>query len=223
MHEARQKQGSVETYLGKCLSCVHELHALAVEEHWDYQACDNEWQWGYILQASHLCDFSCDYPKQVFGTAVKMGACPTCNIPCDELILASEYLLCDLEKILEALNTLDSSPTAYAAACEDTGIKSIYHPFWEGLPYTNIFQAISPDVLDQFYQGIIKHLIAWLTKCVGEAKIDACCQHLPPNHNICLFMSGISNLSHITRKEHDLFSCSLLMCSFLTTFLLLPS
>ncbi|KAJ6565412.1 hypothetical protein B0H10DRAFT_1842561, partial [Mycena sp. CBHHK59/15] len=32
----------------------------------------------------------------------------------------------------------------------------IYHPFWEGLPYTNIFQAISPDILHQLYQGIVK-------------------------------------------------------------------
>jgi hypothetical protein len=108
-----------------------------------------------------------------------------------------------LEKILEALETLDSGPSIYAAACADAGIKPIYHWFWEGLPYTNIFQAISPDVLHQLYQGIVKHLIAWLTECVGEAEIDALCRRLPPNHNIRLFMSGISNLSRVTGKEHD--------------------
>ncbi|KAJ7816576.1 hypothetical protein B0H14DRAFT_3111685 [Mycena olivaceomarginata] len=144
-----------------------------------------------------------DYPEQVLVTAVKTGECPTCDVPRDELGLASDYPLRDLEKILEALDTLDSGPTAYAAACEDAGIKPIYHPFWEGLPYTNIFQAISPDVLHQLYQGIVKHLIAWLTKCVGEAEIDARCRRLPPNHNIRLFMSGISNLSRVTGKEHD--------------------
>ncbi|KAJ7787065.1 hypothetical protein B0H14DRAFT_3095490 [Mycena olivaceomarginata] len=151
-----------------------------------------------------------DYPEQVLMTAVKMGECPTCDIPCDELGLPSDYPLRDLEKILEALETLDSGPSVYAAACKDAGIKPIYHPFWEGLPYTNIFQAISPDVLHRLYQGIVKHLIAWLTECVGEAEIDAHCCCLPPNHNICLFIGGISNLSHVTGKEHDRISCFIL-------------
>ncbi|KAJ7928183.1 hypothetical protein B0H13DRAFT_1573399, partial [Mycena leptocephala] len=52
-------------------------------------------------------------------------------------------------------------------------------PFWEGLPYTNIFRPISPDVLHQLYQGIVKHLIAWLKECCGEAEIDARCRRLP--------------------------------------------
>ncbi|KAJ7342729.1 hypothetical protein DFH08DRAFT_1011044 [Mycena albidolilacea] len=108
-----------------------------------------------------------DYPEQVLVTLVKTGECPMCDVPHDELGMASDYPLRDLEKILEALDTLDSGPTAYTAACEDTGIKPIYHPFWEGLPYTNIFQAISLNVLHQLYQGIVKHLIAWLTKCEG--------------------------------------------------------
>ncbi|KAJ7804028.1 hypothetical protein B0H14DRAFT_3113367 [Mycena olivaceomarginata] len=144
-----------------------------------------------------------DYPEQVLVTAVKTGDCPTCDVPRDELGLPSDYPLRVLGKILDALDTLDSGPTAYAAACKDAGIKPIYHPFWEGLPYTNIFQAISPDVLHQLYQGIVKHLIAWLTEVVGEAEIDARCRRLPPNHNIRLFMSGISNLSRVTGKEHD--------------------
>ncbi|KAJ7768569.1 hypothetical protein B0H14DRAFT_2402665 [Mycena olivaceomarginata] len=144
-----------------------------------------------------------DYPEQALVTAIKTGECPTCEVPRDELGEDAAYPLRDLEKILDALDSLDSGPTAYAAACAEASIKPIYHPFWEGLPYTNIFQAISPDILHQLYQGIVKHLIAWLTECVGEAEIDARCRRLPPNHNIRLFMSGISNLSRVTGKEHD--------------------
>ncbi|KAJ6475861.1 hypothetical protein DFH09DRAFT_952625 [Mycena vulgaris] len=144
-----------------------------------------------------------DYPEQALVTAIKTGECPTCEVPRDELGEDAAYPLRDLEKILDALDSLDSGPTVYAAACAEAGIKPIYHPFWEGLPYTNIFQAISPDILHQLYQGIVKHLIAWLTECVGEAEIDARCRRLPPNHNIRLFMSGISNLSRVTGKEHD--------------------
>ncbi|KAJ7112165.1 hypothetical protein C8R44DRAFT_833162 [Mycena epipterygia] len=95
-------------------------------------------------------------------------------------------------------------------ASADTSIKPAYHPFWEGLPYTNIFRFISPDILHQLYQGIIKNLIAWTKSCCGEDKIEARCQHLTPKHNIRLFMSGISNLSRVTGKEHDQISRFLL-------------
>ncbi|KAJ7643458.1 hypothetical protein DFH06DRAFT_999028 [Mycena polygramma] len=151
-----------------------------------------------------------DYPEQVLVTAVKTGECPTCEVPRDELGEDTTYPLRDLESILAALDTLDEGPAIYAQACADAGIKPIYHPFWEGLPYTNIFQAISPDILHQLYQGIVKHLIAWLKECCGEAEIDARCRRLPPNHNIHLFMSGISNLSRVTGKEHDQISRFLL-------------
>ncbi|KAJ6573621.1 hypothetical protein B0H10DRAFT_1769167, partial [Mycena sp. CBHHK59/15] len=81
---------------------------------------------------------------------------------------------------------------------------------FEGLPYANIFRSISSDVLHQLYQGIVKHLISWLKACCGEDEIDARCRRLPPNHNIRLFMSGISNLSRVTGKEHDQISHFLL-------------
>ncbi|KAK7036999.1 hypothetical protein R3P38DRAFT_3311637 [Favolaschia claudopus] len=80
--------------------------------------------------------------------------------------------------------------------CEDAGIKP-------GLPHTKIFRSIAPDVLHQLYQGIVKHLIAWLKTVCGEAEIDARCRRLPPNHNIRLFMNGISDLNRVTGKEHD--------------------
>ncbi|KAJ7252923.1 hypothetical protein C8J57DRAFT_1187466 [Mycena rebaudengoi] len=151
-----------------------------------------------------------DYPEQVLVTAVKTGECPTCEVPRDKLGADSEFPLRKLEEILDALDTLDQGPAVYAQACAAAGIKPIYHPFWEGLPYTNIFQAISPDILHQLYQGIVKHLIAWLIECCGEAEIDARCRRLPPNHNIRLFMGGITNLSRVTGKEHDQISRFLL-------------
>ncbi|KAF7342816.1 hypothetical protein MSAN_01997500 [Mycena sanguinolenta] len=151
-----------------------------------------------------------DYPEQALVTTVKTGECPTCVAPPDLLGEDSDFPLRDLEAILVALESLDQGPTIYTRTCEEAGIKPIYHPFWEELPYTNIFQAISPDILHQLYQGVIKHLISWLKECCGEAEIDARCRRLPPNHNIRLFMGGISNLSRVTGKEHDQISRFLL-------------
>ncbi|KAG2159787.1 uncharacterized protein EDB93DRAFT_1237070 [Suillus bovinus] len=78
----------------------------------------------------------------------------------------------------------------------ECGIKPIFKPFWLDLLHANIFQSI-------LYQGIIKHLIKWIKETCSEAEIDACCHRLPPNHNICLFLKGISKLSHISGTEHN--------------------
>jgi hypothetical protein len=131
-----------------------------------------------------------------------------CEVPRDELGEDTKSPLQDLDDILAALDTLADGPRIYAKSCEEAGIKPVYHPLWGGLPYTNVFQAISPDILHQLSQGMAKHLISWLKKFCGEAEIDARCRCLPPNHNIRLFMNGISNLSRATGKEHDQISLS---------------
>ncbi|KAG1764327.1 hypothetical protein EDD22DRAFT_776073 [Suillus occidentalis] len=74
----------------------------------------------------------------------------------------------------------------------------VYHPFWEGLPHCNIYNTITPDVLHQIYQGLIKHLISWIKTAYSEAEIDVWCKCLPPNHNIHLCMKGISILSRVS-------------------------
>ena len=49
----------------------------------------------------------------------------------------------------------------------------------------------------------MKHLVGWIKSVFGHAELDARCQRLPPNHNVRLFLNGISNLSQLTGKEHD--------------------
>ncbi|KAL7284380.1 hypothetical protein ACG7TL_001670 [Trametes sanguinea] len=115
-----------------------------------------------------------------------------------------------MEKVLDALETIDRGYGEYARACEDAGIKPITCPYWADLPYVNIYQSIVPDLLHQLYQGVIKHMITWLTKAFGSAELDACCQCIPPNHNIRLFLKGITKLQQVTRKEHNQMCCFLM-------------
>ncbi|KAG2129435.1 hypothetical protein DEU56DRAFT_741345, partial [Suillus clintonianus] len=105
--------------------------------------------------------------------------------------------------VLDALAAIDHGDLEFVRACHEAGIKPIIHPFWEPLPYTNIFRAITPDVLHQLYQGLIKHLLGWLADAFGAVEIDARCRRLPPNHHIRLFMKGITSLSRISGTEHS--------------------
>ncbi|KAI0057420.1 hypothetical protein BV25DRAFT_1812409 [Artomyces pyxidatus] len=150
-----------------------------------------------------LAAFVGDYPEQVLVAGVKTGLCPQGvlekdlmgeNVPCEKR---------DLDAILDALDKLDEGPLAYVAACEDVGIKPIYRPFWQDLPYVNIFQSITPDILHQLYQGVVKHLVGWIRKAYGDDIIDARFRCLPPNHNLRHFAKGISHLSRVSGAEHQ--------------------
>ena len=150
--------------------------------------------------------FACfvgDYPEQVLVSGCKTGECPKCDVnrkKLGDLDTPSTYR--DLQKALDALSTLDTDPAGYHNTCSKAGIKPITHPFWEALPYSDIYLSLTPDILHQLYQGVMKHLVAWVTTAFGKKDLDARCQSLPPNFNIRLFTKGITSLSRLTGKEH---------------------
>ncbi|KAI0350324.1 hypothetical protein OH77DRAFT_1593589, partial [Trametes cingulata] len=145
-----------------------------------------------------------DYPEQLLVTCCKTGTCPKCPISRDELGEATvqNRPLRNLEEILSALDHIDEGMAAFSRACRHAGIKPVVDPFWRDLPYVNVFQSITPDILHQLYQGVIKHLLSWLKSAYGPEELDARCRRLPPNHQIRLFLKGITTLQKVTGKEH---------------------
>ncbi|KAI0040841.1 hypothetical protein FA95DRAFT_1502225 [Auriscalpium vulgare] len=143
-----------------------------------------------------------DYPEQALVTCTKYGECPKCFVPPDELEVHKKYGLRSITASRAALRTLGDGPAAYIAACRAAGIKPVHHPFWEGLPYSNVYVAVTPDILHQLYQGVVKHLLSWLTLAFGAEEINARCTRLPPNHHVRLFKNGLSILSRVSGQEH---------------------
>src|SRR5258708_38109609 len=152
-----------------------------------------------------LAIFVGDYPEQVLVTCTYNGYCPKCTIPHDQLREYKGFPLRNLDEVLKVYQLADNADTrVFHAACHETGLKPIYHPFWDSLPLSNIYSSIIPDILHQLLQGVMKHLISWLThpNTFGVAEINAHCQSLPPNHHIKQFPQGITNLSRISGGEH---------------------
>jgi hypothetical protein len=159
-----------------------------------------------VVRRTHpiLAVYVGDYPEQVLVTGVKNGECPSCPIPRKSLGDGRDYDYRDLNAVLAALDSFEvSDPHSYANSCRDAGVKPIHHPFWQDLPYLHIFRSITPDILHQLYQGVLKHLLKWVKSVFGVIEIDARCRRLPPNHNIRLFMKGISSLSRVSGQEHN--------------------
>ncbi|KAG1729535.1 uncharacterized protein EDB91DRAFT_1239235 [Suillus paluster] len=184
-------------------ACMRHIVELLVEPGKDgmlIASGDGVLRRGHPLVACYIGD----YPEQLLVTGMKTGECPKCDIPSSELGSKDlPFELRDLDRILDVLALVDEDPNQFAKACHDAGVKPLYHPFLEELPHCNIYNAITPDVLHQLYQGLVKHLIAWIKSAFGEVEIDARCKCLPPNHNIRLFMKGISILSRVSGTEHQ--------------------
>ncbi|KAH9846211.1 hypothetical protein C2E23DRAFT_602675 [Lenzites betulinus] len=160
-----------------------------------------------IIRRGHpiLATFVGDYPEQLLVTGCKNGECAKCNVARSDLGSSADTSrpLRDIGLVLDALATIDEGPLAFTRACHNVGIKPVQHPFWESLPYTNIFAAITPDLLHQLHQGVVKHLVAWLQSAYGADEIDAHCRRLPLNHSLRHFAKGISTMSRVTGKEHQ--------------------
>ncbi|KAE9390999.1 hypothetical protein BT96DRAFT_959647 [Gymnopus androsaceus JB14] len=76
-----------------------------------------------------------------------------------------------------------------------------YRPFWDELPFCDIHFCITPDVLHQLYQGVLRHIITWCQQILTEKELDCriCC--LPPAYGVRHFKNGISALSQISGAE----------------------
>ncbi|KAF6751581.1 hypothetical protein DFP72DRAFT_991307 [Ephemerocybe angulata] len=136
-----------------------------------------------------------DYPEQTLVGAVKQGNCAVCPATRDTLDEHDpDWDFRDVDAVRDALNS---------QRCLEAGIKPVQDPFWKELPFVHIYCSITPDVLHQLYQGVVKHVILWLHIICGSDEIDARCRRLPPNHNIQLFLKGISHLSRVTGTKHD--------------------
>jgi hypothetical protein len=148
-----------------------------------------------------LATFIGDYPEQTLVACTYNGRCPKCMVPRDEIGNNTTFPTRNLGAAVNVFSLSDGDPMAFNAACRNAGLKPTYHPFWEYLPYTNIFLSITPDILHQLHQGILKHMVRWLAE-VGSEEIDARCSRLPLNHNARHFHSGFTWLSRLTGQEH---------------------
>jgi len=145
-----------------------------------------------------------DYPEQSLVTFTKRGCCPKCLVPPNQLGEFLRFPLQDHAEIVSTFFLADKDIPHFYAACHDTGLKPVYHPFWQMLPLVNISLSITPNILHQLLQGVIRHLVAWLTSptAFGQVEINVHCQSFPPNHHTKLFTNGITSLSCASGKEH---------------------
>jgi hypothetical protein len=143
-----------------------------------------------------------DYPEQALVTCTFNGRCPKCLVPRGQLGEYHSFPSRAQRTVIDTYLLADRDVHVFHLACREAGLKPVIQPFWATFPLADIFISITPDILHQMLQGMMKHLIGWLVGIFGRSAIDMRCKAIPPNHKILLFTKGITMLSRVSGHEH---------------------
>ncbi|KAJ3964293.1 hypothetical protein EV361DRAFT_979394 [Lentinula raphanica] len=163
-----------------------------------------------------LASYVADFPEQCLVTCSKYSTCPKCQVPATELSSSNSFPKRTQEwtlQVMEEARKSTSSFSQYFTYCMKKEVSGyIYRPFWDELPFTDIHFSVTPDVLHQLYQGVLKHLISWCQDILGSQELDRRIRSLPPSYGVRHFKNGISALSQISGSERKNMGKILLGC-----------
>lgn len=163
-----------------------------------------------------LASYVADFPEQCLVTCCKYGTCPKCRVPStnfgDKGPFQPRTQMWTLDVMQEARESSTSNAQYFESCMKEDVSGYVYRPFWDELPYTDIHLSITPDVLHQLYQGVLKHIITWCQKILTEEELDRRLRCLPPSYGVRHFKNGISALSQISGSERKNMAKILLGC-----------
>jgi len=100
-----------------------------------------------------------NYPEQILVTCTYSGQCPKCTIPPNQLGEYKMFLPHIQSVMIDIYILANSNIHNFHVECQKADMKPVEHPFWEKLPLTDIFLLVTPDILHQMLQGMVKHLV----------------------------------------------------------------
>lgn len=152
-----------------------------------------------------LASYVADFPEQCMVTCSKSGTCPKCQVDAEHLSDGNIHLLRTNAWTLGVMRDArasTSSTAQYFKTCMQEEVSGYtYRPFWDELPFCDIHFAITPDVLHQLYQGVLKHIITWCQQILTKEEFDRRVRSLPPSYGVRHFKNGVSALSQISGVE----------------------
>jgi hypothetical protein len=149
-----------------------------------------------------LAAYVADFPEQCLVACCMENRCPQCLVPHRERGLPTWSDPRDQRKTTEILRQRAEGlkPKAFISQ----GLRPV-KPFWDDLPYTNIFKCFTPDIHHQLHKGVFKdHFVSWSTEAVdgGSDEVDRRFQSMTTHPTLRHFKTGISLVSQWTGNEY---------------------
>ncbi|KAG7085416.1 hypothetical protein E1B28_002977 [Marasmius oreades] len=182
----------------RCMSYLTASLVNAGQNGVEITCADGLTRWVFPILAAYVAD----YPEQCLVACCMENHCPICKVDPKQRGDHQPTSL-ELRNPRESIRLLkEYEAKIYNQDFINDGLRPIHEPFWANLPYTNVFQAFTPDLLHQLHKGVFKdHAVKWCTQVIGEAELDDCFKSLPSYPNLRHFKNGISFVSQWTGAE----------------------
>lgn len=139
--------------------CMHRVLAPLVKagcDRVDMTCADGLVRHVHLILAAYVAD----HPEQCLVSCSKENFCLKCRVDPDKQGEPVDSVFQDPGRTLKILEHKKSG--RWVPAFKAEGIRAVYKPFWADLPYCNIFDCITPDILHQLHKGVFKdHLVKW--------------------------------------------------------------
>ncbi|QRV74372.1 beige protein [Ceratobasidium sp. AG-Ba] len=112
------------------------------------------------------------------------------------------------QSILEAIARVqkernnNTSPYQFSLGAGKERLGDVEYPFWAGLPFVDICQSLSVDLLHTFHKYFWDHPFQWNAHSIGDSEIDARMKAQVPYSGGRTFPRGVTHISQMSGKEH---------------------
>jgi hypothetical protein len=153
-------------------------------------------RWCHLVLAAYVAD----NPEQCLIAGVKQNRCHVGTVPIEK---RGDFAHCPRRDPQRTLNDLKARLFgSTTSTLVEHGLNDIDSPFWADLPFCNIFQCLTPDLLHQFHRGVFAdHILEWAMTIIGKAEFDRRYTVMPSHDGVRHFDSGISELSQTNGTE----------------------
>jgi hypothetical protein len=155
-----------------------------------------------------LIAYLADLEEQYIIAALDKSNCIHCEATTNKWGSPEEHPSRSSEDTLEGIKEVqrergvNADPYQFALGANKYRLGDVEYPFWASLPFVEICDVLSVDLLHGFHKFFFDHPFYWNVNSLGEAEIDNRMKSQVPYVGAKMFPKGVSHISQMSGKEY---------------------